>query len=100
MILDLITEAQKNIYKQAMARPIGTMSWTKDDKYILHDRRGESDQLIYELLDVNGGASKRLRLDIGNLRGETFLSGLDPSGRNVLIEIWSKESNIYLWKEK
>jgi hypothetical protein len=99
-VFDLMTGVQQNIYTQGENRPIGTMSWTKDDKFILHDRRDENGQLIYELLDANGGAPKRLRLDIGNLRGETFLSGLDPSGRNVLIEICSKESNIYLWKEK
>jgi len=97
-IMNLQTNEIIHLVEKKILIPHGSISWTKDSKYILHDIWNlETDEMEIQLLPIDGSSSITVKLDKKNLKGRITIGPIDPySGEKILISQLIEESDIYM----
>jgi Tol biopolymer transport system component len=95
-VLNLETGRLKILQMQLSLSPRGRLSWSGDGKYILHDRSAPNNETVYELLPVNGGPPRELKMDLGGLNGYGLVDQIDPWGKSVLVSVYSNEMDMWM----
>jgi serine/threonine protein kinase len=95
VLYDLKTNRLRNLMTRDITMPRGSMSWTPDGKFILHDRYGENG-LFYELFPIGPGKPVPLRSEVPENYGIVLLEGIHPSGKRVLITSTVDQSDVWL----
>jgi hypothetical protein len=94
-IYDLEKKTTKTILHQRIRIPRGRISWMPDGSNILRDHNVPPG-MVFELIPVNGGPVKELKMKATNLQGSVFIDKIDPSGKKVLLKLHNEEADIWL----
>ncbi|MBN2031325.1 serine/threonine-protein kinase [bacterium] len=107
VVLDIQTKTWNTLEKQLAYNRYtihGRFSFSHDGQYILNEWLSPTEEIFVELLPVNGSQPKSVQFDQSHfprdIYKDIFIGQIDPSGKRVLITVYSEEADMWVLGNK
>ena len=96
-VFDLLKWEWNPLKKRPAYIPRSRISWMPDGRYLIEDDVAlTAERAIFELLPVEGGRTKKMRLSGTGLSDAMLLNHLNPSGDQILVCTRTQEADIFI----